>query len=54
MPAEFSESIDPDKGQHYWIIKHVPFVFIRHWIGPNLLDFDIRTIHSSSKESQTN
>jgi disease resistance protein RPM1 len=48
MPAEFSESIDPDKGQHYWIIKHVPFVFIRHWIGPNLLDFDSRTIHSSS------
>ncbi|GAU16411.1 hypothetical protein TSUD_117600 [Trifolium subterraneum] len=54
MPAEFSESIDPDKGQHYWIIKHVPFVIIRHWIGPNLLDFDIHTIHSSSLESQTN
>ncbi|PNX75645.1 NBS-containing resistance-like protein [Trifolium pratense] len=54
MPAEFSESIDPDTGQHYCIIKHVPLVFIRHWVGPNLLDFDIRTIHSSSEESQTN
>ena len=54
MPAEFAESIDPNKGQYYWIIKHVPIVFIRHWIGPNILDYDIHTIHSSSKESQTN
>ncbi|MCI06513.1 NBS-containing resistance-like protein, partial [Trifolium medium] len=30
MPAEFVESIDPDKGQDYSIIKHVPLVFIRH------------------------
>jgi len=50
MPAEFVESIDPDKGQDYSIIKHVPLVFIRHSYGPNLFDYDIRTIHSSSKE----
>ncbi|AES68661.1 NBS-LRR type disease resistance protein [Medicago truncatula] len=50
MPAEFVESIDPDKGQDYSIIKHVPLVFIRHSHGPNLFDYDIRTIHSSSKE----
>ncbi|CAL5201245.1 unnamed protein product [Lathyrus oleraceus] len=54
MAAEFTESIDPDKGRYYWIIKHVPLVLIRHWIGPNLLDYNIHTIHSPSKESQTN
>ncbi|PNY00341.1 NBS-containing resistance-like protein [Trifolium pratense] len=51
MPAEFSESIDPYKGKYYWIIKHVPLVFIRHWIGPNFLDYEIQTIRSSSKDS---
>ncbi|XP_039687197.1 disease resistance protein RPM1 [Medicago truncatula] len=51
MPAEFVESFDPDKGQDYSIIKHVPLVFVRHSHGPNLFDYDIRTIHSSSKES---
>ncbi|PNY10939.1 NBS-containing resistance-like protein [Trifolium pratense] len=45
MPAEFVESVDPDKGQHYSIIKHVPLVFIRHWYGPNFYDYDIRTIN---------
>jgi len=54
MPAEFAKSIDPDEGQYYWIIKNVPLVFIRHWIGPNLRDYEIHTIHSYSGESQKN
>ncbi|GAU16410.1 hypothetical protein TSUD_117590 [Trifolium subterraneum] len=49
--AEFVESIDQDKGQEYSIIKHVPLVFIRHSNGPNFFDYDIHTIHSTSKES---
>ncbi|WJX30563.1 hypothetical protein P8452_19087 [Trifolium repens] len=51
MPAEFVESIDPDKGIDYWIIKHVPLVSIHHSIGPKFFDYEIRTIHSSSSES---
>jgi len=54
MPAEFVESTDRDKGQAYSIIKHVPLVFIRHWYGPNLYDYDIRTIHSFTEESLAN
>ncbi|KAJ1428299.1 Virus X resistance protein-like, coiled-coil domain [Sesbania bispinosa] len=51
MPADFVESIDPDNGENYWIIKNVPLVFIRHWIGPKLFDHEIRTIQSSSMQS---
>ena len=51
MPTEFVKCIDPDEGQDYSVIKHVPLVFIRHWNGPNLYDFEIRTIRSSSEES---
>jgi disease resistance protein RPM1 len=51
MPAEFVESIDPDKGIDYWIIKHAPLVSIHHSIGPKFFDYEIRTIHSSSSES---
>jgi len=51
MPTEFVKSIDPDKGQDYSVIKHVPIVFIRHRNGPNMYDFDIRTVHSTSEES---
>nr|KYP56654.1 Disease resistance protein RPM1 [Cajanus cajan] len=51
MPTEFVQSIDPEKGQDYWIINHVPLVSIRRWVGPELSDFDVRTIHSSSNQS---
>ncbi|KEH32912.1 putative P-loop containing nucleoside triphosphate hydrolase, leucine-rich repeat domain, L [Medicago truncatula] len=51
MSDEFVNSIEPDKGHSYWIIKHVPRVFFRQWFGPKYYDYEIRTINSSSKES---
>ncbi|PNX92329.1 NBS-containing resistance-like protein, partial [Trifolium pratense] len=51
MPDEFVKSIDPDKGHNHWIIKHVPIVFSRQWLGPKFYDYEIHTINSSSKES---
>jgi len=51
MPVEFVESIDPDKGKDYLIIKHVPLVSIHHSCGPKFYDYTSRTIHSSSKQS---
>ncbi|RDY12364.1 Disease resistance protein RPM1, partial [Mucuna pruriens] len=51
MPTEFVGSIDPQNGQDYWIINHVPLVLIRRWIGPKVNHFEIRTIHSSSNDS---
>ncbi|KEH32914.1 putative P-loop containing nucleoside triphosphate hydrolase, leucine-rich repeat domain, L [Medicago truncatula] len=51
MPDKFVNSIEPDKGHSYWIIKHVPLVFFRRWVGPKFYDYEIHTIKSSSKES---
>jgi len=51
MPDEFVKSVDPDEGHDHWIIKNVPLVLNRHWIGPKYYDYEIRTINSSSKES---
>lgn len=51
MPTEFVESIDRINVQDHWIINHVPLVYIRRWIGPKLNDFEVRTIHSSSKDN---
>ncbi|KAL2337277.1 hypothetical protein Fmac_011723 [Flemingia macrophylla] len=48
MPTELEKSIDPENGHDYWIINHIPLVSIRHWAGPRLNDFDVRTIHPSS------
>lgn len=53
MPNEFVESIDPEKGQHYSIIKHVPIVFIRRKVGPKFHDYDIRPIHQPVKHQGT-
>uniref|UniRef100_K7KYJ1 Uncharacterized protein n=1 Tax=Glycine max TaxID=3847 RepID=K7KYJ1_SOYBN len=51
MPTEFVESIVPENGPDYQIINHVPLVFVRHWIGPKVSDYKVRSIHSSSKDS---
>ncbi|GAU16412.1 hypothetical protein TSUD_117610 [Trifolium subterraneum] len=51
MPDEFVKGIDPEKGHNHWIIKHVPIVFSRRWLGPKFYDYEIHTINSSSKES---
>ncbi|XP_020225538.1 disease resistance protein RPM1 [Cajanus cajan] len=49
MPTEFVESIGSENGQDHWIINHIPLVIIRHWVGPKVNDFEVRTIHSSNK-----
>ncbi|KAL0000434.1 hypothetical protein SO802_014215 [Lithocarpus litseifolius] len=30
MPKEFNESLDPQQGPRYWIVKHVPIVYLSH------------------------
>ncbi|KAI4305333.1 hypothetical protein L6164_028704 [Bauhinia variegata] len=44
MPTEFIQSIDPDGGQMYWTIKHVPSIKIYDKVGPNLYDLKIRML----------
>ncbi|KAI4305003.1 hypothetical protein L6164_028395 [Bauhinia variegata] len=44
MPTEFIQSIDPDGGQMYWTIKHVPLIKIYDKVGPNLYDLKIRML----------
>ncbi|XP_057451327.1 disease resistance protein RPM1-like [Lotus japonicus] len=45
MSHEFNQSIDPDHGPKYWVIKHVQMVSIREKVGPNFRDYNYRTIH---------
>ncbi|XP_057457269.1 disease resistance protein RPM1-like [Lotus japonicus] len=45
MPHEFNQSVDPEHGPKYWVIKHVQLVSIREQFGPNIRDYNHRTIH---------
>nr|POE83268.1 putative disease resistance rpp8-like protein 4 [Quercus suber] len=33
MHKEFEESLDPKLGSHYWIIEHVPIVYLLHKVN---------------------
>ncbi|GMY30840.1 disease resistance protein RPM1-like [Fagus crenata] len=47
MPKEFEESLDPEQGSCFWIIEHVPVIYLRHKIGPGFYDYDwIRILRS--------
>ena len=47
MPSEFEQSLDPKQGSHYWIIEHVPFIFLRHKVLKGI--FGYKTHNLSSK-----
>jgi disease resistance protein RPM1 len=33
MPKEFEESLDPEQGSCFWIVEHVPVIYLDHKIG---------------------
>ena len=47
MPSKFEQSLDPKQGSHYWIIEHVPFIFLRHKVLKGI--FGYKTHNLSSK-----
>ena len=47
MPKEFEESLDPEQGSRFWIVEHVPVIFLRHKTGPGYYGYDwIRILRS--------
>uniref|UniRef100_A0A2N9FHG7 Uncharacterized protein n=1 Tax=Fagus sylvatica TaxID=28930 RepID=A0A2N9FHG7_FAGSY len=47
MPKEFEESLDPEQGSSFWIVEHVPIIYLRHKIGTGYYDYEwIRILHS--------
>nr|POE83267.1 putative disease resistance protein [Quercus suber] len=37
MPQKFEESLDPKQGQRYWIVEHVPIVYLTHKVNNHFL-----------------
>ena len=47
MPKEFEESLDPEQGSCFWIVEHVPIIFLGHKIGTGVYGYDwIRILRS--------
>uniref|UniRef100_A0A2N9FHW2 Uncharacterized protein n=1 Tax=Fagus sylvatica TaxID=28930 RepID=A0A2N9FHW2_FAGSY len=44
MPKEFEESLDPKQGPCFWIVEHVPEIFLDHKIGTGYYDYEWRRI----------
>ncbi|XP_050246238.1 disease resistance protein RPM1-like [Quercus robur] len=55
MPKEFEESLDPEQGPRYWIIKHVPNIYLSHKvrIGYHCHEFhSLRSEHLIGSQGQ--
>ena len=46
MPKEFEETLDPKQGSHYWIVEHVPMVYLCHKVRTGNYGFDIHFLRS--------
>ena len=40
MTKEFEEILDLNQGTHYWIIVHVPVIYLLHKIGKGYYNYD--------------
>ena len=46
MPKEFKESLDPKQGKHYWIVEHVPVIYLCCKVHTGYYSYDILILHS--------
>ena len=53
MPREYEESLDPDQGTHYWIIAHVPVIYLLHKIGEGYYNYDNHILRPKHLERST-
>ncbi|XP_075668652.1 disease resistance protein RPM1-like [Castanea sativa] len=56
MPKEFEESLDPEQGQRYCIVEHVPIVYLTHKVRIGYYGFEahiLRSKHLMGLEGQT-
>ena len=50
MPTEFEKSLDPERGSHYWIIQHVPSIFLQHKVRKGFYGYEWRNLRSKDLE----
>ena len=56
MPQEFEEGLDPEQGQRYWIVEHVPIVYLTHKVRIGYYGFEAHILCSKrlmGSEGQT-
>ena len=46
LPKELEESLDPEQGSHYWIVKHVPAIYLHHKVHTGICGYDTHILHS--------
>ncbi|KAI5346940.1 hypothetical protein L3X38_014819 [Prunus dulcis] len=48
MPKEFPRNMDPNDGQHYWVVEHIKYVLFSYKFGPRCGVFETHTLRDSS------
>ena len=46
LPKELEESLDPEQGSHYWIVEHVPAIFLQHKVRTGICGYDTHILRS--------
>ena len=46
LPKELEESLDPEQGSHYWIVEHVPAIYLHHNLHTGICGYDTRILRS--------
>ncbi|KAM1820289.1 hypothetical protein FF2_001765 [Malus domestica] len=48
MPKEFARQMDPENGQHYWIVEHVQNVRFIYKVGPRWGEYETHVLRDSN------
>ena len=46
LPKELEESLDPEQGSHYWIVEHVPVIYLHHKVRTGYYGYDTHILRS--------
>nr|POE89507.1 hypothetical protein CFP56_50233 [Quercus suber] len=46
LPKELEESLDPEQGSHYWIVEHVPAIYLHHKVRTGYYGYDTHILRS--------
>ncbi|XP_075644273.1 disease resistance protein RPM1-like [Castanea sativa] len=46
LPKELEESLDPEQGSHYWIVEHVPVIYLHHKVRTGYYGYDTHILGS--------
>uniref|UniRef100_A0A7N2LC51 Uncharacterized protein n=1 Tax=Quercus lobata TaxID=97700 RepID=A0A7N2LC51_QUELO len=46
LPKELEESLDPEQGSNYWIVEHVPAIYLHHKVRTGIYGYDTQILRS--------